>query len=48
MNNNDETTQLNGLLRDMCDENDFLYLVNHDNLRDNIEYNMYDDKLGKY
>ena len=43
--NNDEKVQaVNMLLADLCDHNDFLYLVNQDRLRNDIDRNMYDDK----
>ena len=42
---NDEKVQaVNKRLADLCDQNDFLYLVNQDGLRNDIVRNMYDDK----
>ena len=40
----DKVQAMNRLLRDLCDRNDFLYLVNQDELRSDIVRNMYDDK----
>ena len=44
VNKNNEVDVLNKLLGDMCNQNDFLFLVDHSNLRKDVQNVMYDDK----
>ena len=43
-NHDDKVRTLNSLLADLCATNDFIYLADQNDLRENIERNMYDDK----
>ena len=44
LRHDDKVQAMNQLLTEMCHGKDFLYLVNQDGLRSDVDRNMYDDK----